>query len=72
MQWYKWWEGFPDIHCAVIVIVAKGTTVVTKSHFIETQKGEYIGQPATGNNVVVDGISIDRFENKVVVPGLDA
>jgi hypothetical protein len=34
--------------------------------------GEYLGKPATGVKVAVDGVSIDRIENNVVVSGFDA
>lgn len=53
-------------------IIAEGNTVVTRRHLTTTDKGEYLGQAATGNKVVVDGVSIDRIENGIVVSGLDA
>jgi predicted ester cyclase len=45
---------------------------VTRWHLTGTHKGEYLGQPATGNKVAVDGVSIDRIENGMVVSGFDA
>ncbi len=72
LQWRKWREAFPDIHFAVEEIIAEGNTVVTRWHLTGTHKGEYLGQPATGNKVAVDGVSIDRIENGMVVSGFDA
>jgi hypothetical protein len=34
--------------------------------------GEYLGKQATGVKVSVDGVSIDRIENKMVISGFDA
>ena len=71
-QWRKWREAFPDINFKVIEIIAEGNTVVTRWHLTGTHKGEYLGQAATGNRIAVDGISIDRIENGMVVSGFDA
>ncbi len=72
LQWRKWREAFPDINFAVEEIIAEGNTVVTRWHLTGTHKGEYQGQPATGNKVAVDGVSIDRIEDGKVVSGFDA
>jgi predicted ester cyclase len=72
LQWRKWRNAFPDINFAVEEIIAEGNTVVTRWHLTGTHKGEYLGQPATGNKVAVDGVSIDRIENRMIVSGFDA
>ncbi len=72
LQWTKWRNAFPDINFAVEEIIAEGNIVVTRWHLTGTHKGEYLGQPATGNKVAVDGVSIDRIENGMVVSGFDA
>jgi len=72
LQWRKWREAFPDIKFAVQEIIVEGNTVVTRWHLTGTHKGEYLGRPATGNKVAVDGVSIDRIENGMVVSGFDA
>ena len=72
LQWRKWREAFPDIHFAVEEIIAEGNTVVTRWHLTGTHKSEYLGQAATGNKIAVDGVSIDRIENGMVVSGFDA
>jgi steroid delta-isomerase-like uncharacterized protein len=72
LQWRKWREAFPDINFAVEEIIAEGNTVVTRWYLTGTHKGEYLGQASTGNKVAVDGVSIDRIENGMVVSGFDA
>ena len=72
LQWNKWREAFPDINFEVKEMVSEGNTVVTRWHLTGTHKGEYLGQAATGNKVAVDGVSIDRIENGMVVSGFDA
>lgn len=37
-----------------------------------THQGAYLGQPATGRQVRVEGMSLDRFRDGVVVEGYDA
>ncbi len=72
LQWRKWRQAFPDIHFAVEEIIAEGNTVVTRWRLTGTHLGEYLGKATTGNKVDVDGVSIDRIENGVVVSGFDA
>ena len=71
-QWHKWRQAFPDIHFAVEEIIAEGNTVVTRWRLTGTHLGEYLGKAVTGNKVDVDGVSIDRIENGMVVSGFDA
>ena len=72
LQWRKWRAAFPDINFAVEEIVAEGETVVTRWRLTGTHLGEYLGKEATGNKVDVDGVSIDRIKNGMVVSGFDA
>ena len=46
--------------------------MVTRWHLTGTHKGKFLGQAATGNKVAVDGVSIDRIENRMVFSGFDA
>jgi predicted ester cyclase len=71
LQWRKWREAFPDFHFAVEENVAEGDTVVIGWHLTGTHKGEFLGQTATGNKDAVNGVSIDRIENGMVVAGFD-
>jgi predicted ester cyclase len=72
VQWRAWRKAFPDIHFLIQEIIAEGNTVVTRWHLTGTHMGEYLGKPATGVKVAVDGVSIDRIENNMVVSGFDA
>ena len=72
LQWRKWRAAFPDINFAVEEIVAEGDTVVTRWRLTGTHLGEYLGKEATGDRVDVDGVSIDRIKNGMVVSGFDA
>jgi steroid delta-isomerase-like uncharacterized protein len=72
LQWRKWRAAFPDINFAVEEIVAEGDTVVTRWRLTGTHLGEYLGKEATGNKVDVDGVSIDRIKDGMVVSGFDA
>jgi len=72
LQWRKWRAAFPEINFAVEEIVAEGDTVVTRWRLTGTHLGEYLGKEATGNKVDVDGVSIDRIKDGMVVSGFDA
>ena len=36
-----------------------------------THSGEFLGAPATGNKIRVEGMSLDRIENGLVAEGFD-
>lgn len=72
MQWKKWRIAFPDINFAVEELVAEGNTVVSRWKLTGTHLGEYLGHPATGKKIDIDGVSIDRIENNIVTSGFDA
>jgi predicted ester cyclase len=72
LQWRKWREAFPDVNFVVEEIIAEGNTLVTRWHLPETHQGEHLRQTSTGNRVSVDGVSIDRIENGMVVSEFDA
>ncbi len=67
IAWRAWRKAFPDIHFAVQEIIAEGDTVVTRWHLTGTHLSEYLGKQATGVKVSVDGVSIDRIENNMVI-----
>lgn len=72
IQWRKWRIAFPDINFAIEELVAEGNTVVSRWKLTGTHLGEYLGYPATGKKIDIDGVSIDRIENGIVVSGFDA
>ena len=53
--------AFPDIHFTIEDQFAEGDRVVTRWSSQATHQGDFQGIPATGKNVRVSGIDIDRF-----------
>ena len=43
--------AFPDVHITVLEVVAEGDTVVVRDTTTGTQKGAFLGVPATGKKV---------------------
>jgi len=56
-------SAFPDMHWTVEEQVAEGDKVVTRFEWTGTHRGEFLGVPATGRQVKVWGIVIDRLES---------
>jgi steroid delta-isomerase-like uncharacterized protein len=54
--------AFPDIHWTVNAMVAEGDKVVTRFEWTGTHRDEFLGIPATGRSVSVNGVVIDRLE----------
>lgn len=54
--------AFPDIHWVVEETVASGDKVVSRFRWTGTQRGDFLGIPATGRSVNVPGVVIDRLE----------
>lgn len=55
--------AFPDLQMTIDDIIAKGDKVWVYSTMRGTNKGEFMGMPATGKKVEVKGVDIVRFEN---------
>ena len=53
--------SFPDMHWKAEETIATGDKVVTRFTWTGTQKGEFLGIPATGRGVSVKGVVIDRI-----------
>ena len=70
-QWRKWRQAFPDLHFECIDFVAEGDKVLTRWTFTGTHQGEFLGAPATGKKIKVEGMSLDRIENGLVAEGFD-
>ncbi len=61
-QWFTLMrKAFPDAHATVNDILADGDKVVARVAFRGTHKGEFLGVPATGKPVSIEGIDILRF-----------
>ncbi|MGH7601513.1 MAG: ester cyclase, partial [bacterium] len=55
--------AFPDLQVTVEDIIAKGDKVWVYTTMRGTNKGEFMGMPATGKKIEVKGIDIVRFVN---------
>jgi steroid delta-isomerase-like uncharacterized protein len=55
--------AFPDLHMAVEDIVASGDKVVARVRYTGTNKGDFMGMPASGKRADVQLIDIFRFDN---------
>jgi steroid delta-isomerase-like uncharacterized protein len=60
-------QGFPDIKNTIEDVVAEGDIVVYRSTLQGTNKGEFLGAPATGKSVKVDDFTQHRIENGKIV-----
>jgi steroid delta-isomerase-like uncharacterized protein len=73
-QWKNWRRAFPDINFEIQELVAdeQTNTVVSRWVLTGTHSAEFWGAAATGNKIKVDGVSIDRIKDGMVVSGFDA
>lgn len=55
-------RGFPDVVSTIEDLIAEGDKVVARWRSHATHQGEYMGIPATGNEVEFTGISLYRIE----------
>lgn len=70
-QWRKWREAFPDLHFEIVDLIAEGDKVLTRWVLTGTHQGEYLGVPATGKSIRVEGMSFDRIQDGLVAEGFD-
>jgi steroid delta-isomerase-like uncharacterized protein len=73
-QWKNWRKAFPDINFEIQELVAdeETDTVVSRWVLTGTHSDEFWGAAATGKKIKVDGVSIDRIKDGMVVSGFDA
>ncbi len=55
-------SAFPDLNFAIEEQIAEGDRVASRFEWTGTHKDEFLGVPATGRQVRVWGIVIDRLE----------
>ena len=60
-------SAFPDVQLSIEDQVAEGDKVVTRWRASGTHQGEMMGIAPTGNQVRVDGITINRIEDGKIV-----
>jgi steroid delta-isomerase-like uncharacterized protein len=59
--------AFPDMHMAVEDLIASDDKAVARVLFTGTHRGEFLGVPATGNEVAMQVIDIMRFDGAGLV-----
>ena len=55
--------AFPDVHFTADDVFAEGDRVAARFTMKGTHKGDFMGVPATGKEIVVTGIDIVSFSN---------
>ena len=60
-------SAFPDARVMVEDQIAEGDKVVTRYSARGTHQGDFAGVPATGKEITVTGIGIDRIEGGKIV-----
>ena len=55
--------SFPDMHWVVEEMIGEGDKVCTRFTWTGTQRGAFLGVPATGRPVAVKGVVIDRLSD---------
>jgi steroid delta-isomerase-like uncharacterized protein len=53
--------AFPDLHFEATSVIAEGDRIAVHYTFTGTNKGEFMGMPATGRSVNVQGVDIGRM-----------
>ena len=60
-------NGFPDLRVTEEIFIAEGDRVVARFVGKGTHQGEFMGVPATGNQITISGINIMRIEEGMIV-----
>lgn len=56
-------DAFPDMHWVIEEMIGEDDKVCTRFTWTGTQRGPFMGLPATGRGVTVKGVVIDRLES---------
>jgi steroid delta-isomerase-like uncharacterized protein len=69
-------SAFPDIHWPIEEMVGEGDKVFSRFTWHGTHRGEFFGVPATGRQITVKGMVVDRVvdgrmaESRILMDGL--
>ncbi|MBK9463154.1 MAG: ester cyclase [Flavobacterium sp.] len=63
--------AIPDLKSEIIDIIGEGDRLVLRFNFTGTQKGEFLGFPASGANLHFEGMIMRRFEGMKVAEDWD-
>lgn len=61
------YDAFPDIEWFADTIVTEGDMIASHYHWVGTHRGPLMGIPATGKQITVYGMELDRCENHKIV-----
>jgi steroid delta-isomerase-like uncharacterized protein len=61
------WNAFPDAELSLEQIVASGDTVAARFTLSGLHAEDFYGAPASGRDVIIDGIAMMRFSDGKVV-----
>lgn len=67
-----WRTAFPDLSTSIEDLIAEGDRVAIRSMARGTNSGEFMGAPATGEQIAMEWESIYRFEDGKVTEMWDA
>ena len=62
-------NAFPDLHYTIDHLIAEGDKVAVSCTARGTHKGEFLGVPASGNQVMYKEIFIYRISNGMLAEG---
>jgi steroid delta-isomerase-like uncharacterized protein len=68
--------AFPDIHWVIEEMVGEGDKVFSRFTWHGTHRGEFFGVPATGKQITMQGMVVDRVlagkmvESRILMDGL--
>lgn len=65
-------SAFPDLYFSIDDMVAEGDKVVMTYTMKATQKGTFMGVPATGKQFTIKGIEIEKITGKKVIESWDS
>ena len=60
-------SAFPDVNYSIDDILAEGDKTVIRCTLRATHKGTFMGIPATGKQIVVKGVEIDKIVGGKIV-----
>lgn len=69
--WRERIAAFPDLHFEIVDMIAEGDQVLTRWVMTGTHQGAYLGAQPTGKRIRVEGMSLDRLADGVVISGFD-
>jgi steroid delta-isomerase-like uncharacterized protein len=62
-----WWEAFPDLRLFIQDVIAEQAMVALHLTLTGTHQGNFMGLPATGRSVEMEGCMILRFGDGQIV-----